>query len=111
MVEFTNLQMANTGQNLKFKASCSSNQGHFLDSTSSDFSVFPYPSTAMLRQTEITLTYKGPYKLVKKLLNTFNPDFGTLVCKGCPNTFKARADERKDHCYCTSPLADDDCTC
>ena len=91
--------------------SCIDSQGDVLEVMSDRFHVYPYPATAMVRQTEYTFVFKGPYSMVKEMVETFDPQSGRLICSGCPLSTRARNEKFIDHCQCTSPLASDDCTC
>ena len=108
-IEFKDLQISEAVSNQEFEASCSSNQGHFLQVTSLIFHSYHFPDTAMLRKTEITMVFKGPYHLVEKMLKTFKPEYGTLTCEGCPPS--ARSGVVGHVCDCFSPLAEENCDC
>jgi hypothetical protein len=108
---FDDLMMDEPGLSNDLEVACTSSDGStYLSAISAPFHVHDYPTTGMLRATDVQFTFKGPLQKVEGILANFNSAIGTVSCTGCPAGMagtrrKREATEKKaDLSLWSSPL-------
>jgi hypothetical protein len=92
---FDDLMMDEPGLYNALEVACTSSDGTYLSAISAPFHVHDYPTTGMLRATDVKFTFKGPLKKVENILGNFNSAIGTVTCQGCPAGMVGRRRKRE----------------
>lgn len=84
------------GLNYKLEVTCFSADydNGTITTVSPAFHVYDYPETGLLRKSATMFSFKGAYKLIDDLIESFDSSMGTLVCTGCPAKVTASRKKR-----------------
>ena len=107
VVHFTNLTVTETAAAVLLTASCTSMDfSQTVTTTSPPLHFYPAPETGLLRQTQVALVFRGPYSMVKTIVDTFPSSLGSLSCKGCPGGTRGSGAglDLEAYCPCYSPI-------